>query len=80
MNAPHAHKPGARVKVHNCFGGYVLPAGLPEGATVSVVSFEIGYYHVEFQGERYRVAMACVELPGQNPPTIQSGKPRKRRL
>jgi hypothetical protein len=53
---------GDLVKVKHVHGGYPLPAGLPEGATVRVLAFDIGYRDVEYQGQVFHVAMAWHQL------------------
>jgi len=52
---------GDIVKVKHCVGGYRLPDGLPEGASVKVVSADIGARDVEFEGRRFRISMSCVD-------------------
>lgn len=54
---------GRTVTVKHCHGGYRLPDGLPEFATVKIVAQDIGYFDVEFEGKRFSIAMACVNHP-----------------
>lgn len=51
---------GSYVKVHHSMP-YFLPEGLPEGASVKVIAFEIGGRTVEYRGRRFEVPMACVD-------------------
>jgi len=51
--------------VKNALGGYVLPAGLPEGATVKIVRFSTGYFDVEFDQKRFEVPIACMDHEGR---------------
>jgi hypothetical protein len=53
----------ARVK--SVFGGYPLPDGLPEGATVNIRAFDGGWYDVELDGQVFRVFSACVAFQGE---------------
>jgi hypothetical protein len=55
---------GRWARVHTCFGGYELPAGLPENAEVRLEAFDRGYWTVRFEGEVFEVAMACVGRAG----------------
>ena len=48
-------------KVRSGIGGYELPDGLPEGATVRIVGFDIGHFEVEYEGQRFKISMTCVE-------------------
>ena len=48
-------------KVRSCLGGCELPAGLPEGAIVKIVGFDIGHFEVEYRKRRFRISMTCVE-------------------
>jgi hypothetical protein len=53
---------GKVAKVRSDFdGGHHLPEGLPEGATVRIVGFDIGHFDVEYEGQHFRIPMACVE-------------------
>jgi hypothetical protein len=52
---------GKTAVVRSGFDGYELPDGLPEGATVKIVGFDIGNFTVEFDGTIFTVPMACVE-------------------
>lgn len=45
-------------------GGYQLPAGLPELATVKIAGFNAGTFIVEFEGKRYEVLSACLHRHG----------------
>lgn len=47
--------------VRSEFSGEPLPAGLPEGAAVKIVGFDIGRFEVEHRGRRFRIPMSCVE-------------------
>jgi hypothetical protein len=63
---PHGywtHKPGMRVTVKHCHYSYRLPDEIPEGATVTIVSFDTGYYVVEYQGKQHTIAINCVVEP-----------------
>ncbi len=51
---------GSKVRVFSVPGGYPLPPGLPEGAQVVVVVIEPGMRVVDFRGQRFDVAQACV--------------------
>jgi hypothetical protein len=51
---------GQRVRVRHCIGAYRLPDGLPEGAEVVLEDFQPGYWTVNYNGGRFRVAMPCV--------------------
>jgi hypothetical protein len=51
---------GSYIKVYQCVP-YRLPAGVPDGATVKVISFGIGMREVEYRGVRYEIPMACVD-------------------
>lgn len=48
--------------VKSVFGGYPLPAGLPERATVKIQGFQPGYHDVEFEGKSFRVFSGGVSL------------------
>jgi putative SOS response-associated peptidase YedK len=50
--------------VKSVFGGYPLPDGLPERATVRIQGFQPGYYDVEFEGKVYRVFSGGVSFMG----------------
>jgi hypothetical protein len=52
---------GDSVKVRNCWGGYRLPIGLPEGTSVRVVAREGDRDRVEFRGRPFSVSVACIE-------------------
>ena len=52
---------GKMARVHSGVGGYDLPEGLPEGANVRIVGFDIGHFEVEYHGRVYKISMACVE-------------------
>jgi putative SOS response-associated peptidase YedK len=45
-------------------GGYSLPAGLLELATVKIVGFRAGTFDVEFEGKRFEVLSPCVHRHG----------------
>jgi hypothetical protein len=51
---------GKRVKVKHCPGAYQLPDGLPEGAEVTLVSFDHGYWTVRHDDRLFPVALACI--------------------
>ncbi|MBC8095674.1 MAG: hypothetical protein H7Y43_07665 [Akkermansiaceae bacterium] len=51
---------GKVAKVRSGFDGYELPEGLPEGSTVRIVSFDIGHFEVEHEGQTYKISMTCV--------------------
>jgi hypothetical protein len=52
---------GRMAKIRSCFEDYQLPEGLPEGATVRIVGFDIGHFDVEHEGRTFRISMVCVE-------------------
>ena len=52
---------GKLAKVRSVFGGYPLPDGLPEGARVKIVGFDIGHFEVEHDGRKFKISMMCVE-------------------
>jgi hypothetical protein len=52
---------GSKLKVHNCDGGYHLPDWLKDGDWVKVLEISPGYRTVEKAGQRYEVAMACID-------------------
>jgi hypothetical protein len=52
---------GKVARVRSCFGGYHLPAGLPEGALVKIMSFDFGYFDVDYKGQTFRIPMVAVE-------------------
>ena len=52
---------GDLVTVRHCWGGYQLPIGLLEGASVKVISKEIGHTWVEFNSKKFVVPVACIE-------------------
>jgi hypothetical protein len=51
-----------------------LPQGLPEGAEVTIVDFDPGYWPVEYNGKRFKVAMPCVGEGGILPPVRRRRK------
>jgi putative SOS response-associated peptidase YedK len=51
--------------VKSMFGGYPLPAGLPENATVKIRSFDSGYHKVEYSGTLFDVFSGCVSFKGE---------------
>ena len=58
---------GMKTTVRHVYGAYPLPDGLREGDEVTLVDFQTGYWHVERDGKRYRVAMAGVGNAGRLP-------------
>lgn len=62
MMRQRPYSTGSYVKVFSTIP-YPLPDGLPDGATVRVISFETGQRWVEYRGRRFKVPMACVD-PG----------------
>jgi hypothetical protein len=62
---PEAAQPLAGT-VKSVFGGYPLPAGLPEGATVKIRSFDHGYHQVEFKGHVFQVFAGGVSFKSRN--------------
>lgn len=56
----YAHKPGMRVTTKHSYANYRLPVEIPEGATVTIVSFDIGQYVVEYEGKQYTISSSCV--------------------
>jgi hypothetical protein len=73
---------GQRTRVRHCAGAYRLPDGLPEGAEVTLEDFQPGYWTVNYNGARFRVAMPCVGdsgmLPRRNRIAHPGWKPRVR--
>jgi putative SOS response-associated peptidase YedK len=61
---PEAARP-VTASVKSMFGGYPLPEGLPEGATVKIRSFDHGYYEVEFNENVFKVFTGCVFTKGE---------------
>lgn len=53
---------GSWVKVRNC-QPYLLPDGLPDGASVKVIQLETGSRTVEYRRTRFTIPMVCVERP-----------------
>lgn len=56
-----SYRVGDLVHVRHVHDGYRLPHGLPEGAEVRVVAFDIGTRAVEYNGRRFDVANACID-------------------
>ena len=52
---------GKLARVRSNFDGAVLPEGLPEGAMVRIVAFEVGQFEVEHEGRTFKVPMICVQ-------------------
>ena len=52
---------GKVARVRSDFENFPLPEGLPEGAAVKIVGFDIGHFEVEHEGRRFRIPMDCVE-------------------
>jgi hypothetical protein len=52
---------GKIAKVRSGLGGYDLPQGLPEGAWVKIVGFDIGHFEVEYRKRKFKISMTCVE-------------------
>lgn len=52
---------GKIARVRSTFDGYELPDGLPEGANVKIVGFDIGHFDVEHRGRKFKIPMVCVE-------------------
>ncbi|HEX3625145.1 MAG TPA: SOS response-associated peptidase [Verrucomicrobiae bacterium] len=61
---PEAAQP-LTATVRSIFGGYPLPDGLPEKATVKIRSFDPGYYQVEYNGNVFQVFMGGVSFKGE---------------
>jgi hypothetical protein len=61
---------GMRVRVRHCAFAYQLPEGLPEGAEVTLVGFDIGYWTVRYRDKLFQVAMPCVGVGGILPTPI----------
>jgi hypothetical protein len=55
------YKVGDVVRVHHCYGEYMLPQGLPDGAEVWVVGFVQALRLVEWDGELFEVHMTNIE-------------------
>src|SRR4051812_11135864 len=68
---------GTRTTVRHVYGAYPLPDGLNEGDEVTLVDFQPGYWQVERDGRRYRVAMSGVgdggRLPAVRPGSVHPG-------
>ena len=47
--------------VRSDYDGHPLPPGLPEGAQVRIVGFDIGRFEVEHRGQTFKISMTCVE-------------------
>ena len=56
---------GKQYPVINIFGGYRLPAELPEGSIVKLLSFDHGYWTVDHQGRQFTLFMACIDTGWQ---------------
>lgn len=52
---------GKVAKVRSDRDGHPLPNGLPEGARVKIVGFDIGHFEVEHGGRTFKISMTCVE-------------------
>ena len=52
---------GKVAKVRSDSDSDPLPEGLPEGAAVRIVGFDLGHFDVEYKGRRLRISMACVQ-------------------
>lgn len=52
---------GKFARVRSSFEDSQLPDGLPEGATVKIVGFDIGHFDVEHRGRKFKISMSCVE-------------------
>ena len=61
LNRKRINYLGKMAKVRSGFGDAPLPEGLPQGATVRIVGFDIGRFDVEYRGRRFMIPMACVE-------------------
>ena len=70
------YRVGDHVMVHSVHGGYSLPDGLPERATVRVVAMSPGTRTVEHDGRRFEVAMAVL-TPAGSCDTQNSGEKGK---
>jgi hypothetical protein len=72
MSVPHGSNAsdhfGQRVRVRHCVGAYRLPEELPEGAEVTLVGFDPGYWTVRYNGKLFKIAMPCVGDSGILPP------------
>ena len=56
-------RPGARVKVTQCAGGYPLPNGLQEGTEVTLGKYDHGYYPATTDdGKQFEIYCVCVDL------------------
>jgi hypothetical protein len=67
---PRTPRPGDIVAVRPIFGGYSLPEALPEGTKVKLLSFDYGYWDVEYNGKKYRIFSSCCnDLPKPNTET-----------
>jgi hypothetical protein len=66
---------GDVVEVFSVFGGYPLPAGLPEGAQVRIVRFQQAYRIVERDGQEWRVYLANVRARSQAKSTRDGVQP-----
>ena len=52
---------GKVAKVRSAFEDQQLPEGLPEGSAVKIVGFDTGHFDVEHKGQKFKIAMTCVE-------------------
>jgi hypothetical protein len=60
MVQPRPYYVGSWVKVKHSTP-YMLPDGLPEGASVKVIRFETGARVVEYRGKQFSIPMPCVD-------------------
>lgn len=54
-------QPGDRAKAHSIENRCLLPDGLPENAKVTVLSYDRGYYQVQYLDRAFTVFMGCLE-------------------
>ena len=62
MVQPRPYFVGSRVKVKHSTP-YLLPAGLPEGASGKVIRMETGSRTIEYQRKPFTISMACIDRP-----------------
>jgi hypothetical protein len=61
MNRRRINYVGKIATVRSDFAGHPLPEGLPEGARVRIIGFDIGHFEVEHKGRTFKISMTCVE-------------------
>jgi hypothetical protein len=61
INSKRINYIGKLARVRSNFDGGALPEGLPEGATVRIIAFDVGQFEVEHDGQTFKVPMICVQ-------------------